>query len=88
MHQPAHHIMRQPEHARFDVRQQRFAYCPLGFTIGTQIGGDDSVAGALDENRALGLRIAGMAGAAAGAAKGLDVVLLVGHCQVAAVYRH
>jgi hypothetical protein len=57
--------IRQTQHASVQAGQQRLANFPLSFPIGTQIGGDNRVTGALDEYGTLGLWIARMTGAAA-----------------------
>ena len=78
--------IRQTQHASREARQQRFANRPFALSVSTQIGGEDGVTGALNQDGALGLRIACMTGAAARVAKDFDVIRLVGDFQVAAVY--
>lgn len=74
--------IRQAQYAGIQTGQQRLANRPLAGSIGTQIGGKDGVASALDKYRALGLRVARMTGTAARVAKGLDIVRFVGNLQV------
>ena len=81
----------QAQHARTQARKQFLAQLPLPAAVWTDVGTQDGVRGALDQDDAARLRIAGMAGhagATAGVAEGRGVIGLVRQLEATAVNGH